>query len=349
MYRECEKSGDAEMAQTNRLKIEYGNRVFVLPEEGIAAHLEEAGEKQLKTLLLLAMDPQALAGYPDNADELAARVGLSRKGFESAVSFWCSAGVLSLTDGLASCAEIRRTDGPAASAAAVSPPQENKPSAPRYSGEELGALMEERPELKSLISACQEVLNRIFSPADLNKIVELCDYLSLTSDYILTLAYYCVQQGRNSVAYIYKKAYMLCDDGVNDVNALNVYIRDEEKRRETEHKLRTLFGFGDRAFTSREREYLDCWLMKWGCDYPMLERAYEITINNTENHRMSMAYMNKVLSNWHDAGYKTVEEADNALAEYRRRKESEAQPASSFDTNEFFEAALKRSYGNGKG
>ena len=336
------------MGSTNRLKIEYGNRVFVLPEEAIAAHLEEAGEKQLKTLLLLAMDPQALAGYPDNADELASRVGLSRKGFESAVSFWCNAGVLSLADGADAGAEAQRPGDAAASDTPVQA-QENKPSLPRYSGEELGALMDERPELKNLIDACQEILNRIFSPADLNKIVELCDYLSLTSDYILTLVYYCVQQGRNSVAYIYKKAYMLCDDGVSDVNALNVYIRAEEKRGETEYKLRTLFGIGDRAFTSKEREFLDCWLMKWGCDYPMLERAYEITINNTENHRMSMAYMNKVLSNWHDAGYKTVEEADSALAEYRRRKESEAQSASSFDTNEFFEAALKRSYGNGKG
>ena len=54
--------------------------------------------------------------------------------------------------------------------------------------------------------------------------------------------------------------------------------------------------------------------------------------------------MNKVLQNWYNSGYKTLDEVDNALAEYRRTHEN-GTTESSFDTDEFFEAALRRSYG----
>ena len=58
--------------------------------------------------------------------------------------------------------------------------------------------------------------------------------------------------------------------------------------------------------------------------------------------------MNKVLQNWHDAGYQTLDEVTKALERYKTEKEQAAEIKSagkrSFDTDEFFELALKRSY-----
>ena len=48
--------------------------------------------------------------------------------------------------------------------------------------------------------------------------------------------------------------------------------------------------------------------------------------------------MPKILENWQLAGIKTVEEAEESLASFKSK-----QNMSSFDTDDFFEAALKRS------
>ena len=60
--------------------------------------------------------------------------------------------------------------------------------------------------------------------------------------------------------------------------------------------------------------------------------------------------MGKILENWHNAGYTTLDQIKNAEAEYRRAKninnDTEKNEGDSFDTDDFFEAALKRSYEN---
>ena len=55
---------------------------------------------------------------------------------------------------------------------------------------------------------------------------------------------------------------------------------------------------------------------------------------------MSYAYMAKILENWHTNGIKTIEDAERSLEEYKGKQKMSM---STFDTDEFFEAALKRS------
>ena len=82
-------------------------------------------------------------------------------------------------------------------------------------------------------------------------------------------------------------------------------------------------------------------------DRPIIEKAYEVTISNTG--KPSVSYANAVLENWYKAGLGTLEEIEASIAEYQKNhdKSGETKPAgSSFVTDEFFEAALRRSYGD---
>ena len=77
----------------------------------------------------------------------------------------------------------------------------------------------------------------------------------------------------------------------------------------------------------------------------VIEHAYELTVNATN--KASMAYADKILENWFKSGINTVEKAKESEIEYKKTKQNDNQPkASSFDDDEFFEAALKRSYEN---
>ena len=50
--------------------------------------------------------------------------------------------------------------------------------------------------------------------------------------------------------------------------------------------------------------------------------------------------MAKILENWHNSGIKTLEDAERSLEDYKNKHQIQM---STFDTDEFLEAALKRS------
>lgn len=149
---------------------------------------------------------------------------------------------------------------------------------------------------------------------------------------------------KKSVRYVEKIAIDLYDRDITTYSALEdelVKIRD---RVSFESFIRNLFGTGKRALIKKEKDFLTAWNEKYCFSHDMIKKAYEITVAKTND--SSMSYANAILENWYAAGYKTVEEVENA--ENERNKAASTQPGSSFATDDFYEAALMRSYENGK-
>ena len=82
------------------------------------------------------------------------------------------------------------------------------------------------------------------------------------------------------------------------------------------------------------------WSEKFSFSRDMIKAAYEISVSRTNE--PNMKYANGILENWYAAGYKTPE--DVAAAEADRTKNKDNIQTSSFVTDDFYEAALKRSY-----
>ena len=72
----------------------------------------------------------------------------------------------------------------------------------------------------------------------------------------------------------------------------------------------------------------------------MITCAYEVTVDKLGEPKL--AYMNKVLENWHKEGLTTVEAVQASLETYKKNKAEAEQNSSGFETNEFFEAAVSR-------
>ena len=64
-----------------------------------------------------------------------------------------------------------------------------------------------------------------------------------------------------------------------------------------------------------------------------------------------MPYANAILEKWNSEGLKTAEEIDTYLAKERAAREgaSAVQLGSSFEVNDFFNAALERSFKENEG
>ena len=75
--------------------------------------------------------------------------------------------------------------------------------------------------------------------------------------------------------------------------------------------------------------------MSWlalGFDAPIIARAYDETAERTG--KISFNYMDKVLLNWHNAGYKTPEDVENGEKLFREKKQSGKQKGTSFSIDE---------------
>lgn len=343
-----------------KLKIDllYGTDVLTLPASALE-RLNVAGEVELKVLLSLC-DAENRASFDTEA--VADRLGLTPEAVTGAIQFWRGAGVLKKTElksapaAAAASAPTKSSETAKVSAAAEDEsalPRTEMPKAsvtivrsddgmPHYTAEEIDRIFAENGELSGMIDECQNIFGKLFNPTEVNKVMALTEYFRLDCEYILLLCYYCKKIGKASVPYLDKLARSLYQEGIDEVDALGDRLSELEAAADLGGYYRTLTGAGKRSFTDRESKFLSQWA-KWKIVPEVLKLAYEVSVDATG--APSMPYINKVLSNWKEAGYTTAEQVKSALEEYKQKKETRAAgaPNNSFATDEFFEAALKRS------
>ena len=130
------------------------------------------------------------------------------------------------------------------------------------------------------------------------------------------------------------------DEGLHDARILEDRLHRIEVMAGATGKIRAMFGISSRALTAKEKAMIENWLCTMQYGDAILQKAYEITIDSIG--KPSLPYANTILERWHAEGYRTIEDIDAAIADYKRKKN---EGKGSFDTDDFFEAALKRTYG----
>ncbi len=307
-------------------KINYGDGAVCLP----AAALDGCGELlQLRLLMLLSYD-RSLCNADDTV--LAEHLGCT---------------LTELSDTVAALRAVRLLE----------PEKKPVPSAQtkNLAGEEIAAVLNADRDFKQLIDECQNICGRIFTPTDISKLVSIKQELGFDGETILLLFFYYAEKlsasdRRLSVSYIEKSAYTLYNQNVRDLADLQEYIKRTEEKNRFGYKIRRLFGIGDRTFTKKESRFFDKWNIEWHIPYELIEYAYDITVDATG--KPALDYMSKILSGWHENGITTLEQAEKSSDEYKKsdkyqtkfREKAQESPVSSFNTDEFFEKALQKSY-----
>ena len=135
----------------------------------------------------------------------------------------------------------------------------------------------------------------------------------------------------------------LYDDGITDTSAVMEHISRVERAWETVSKIKKLYGIGGRALTSKENKFFASWTEVLGYDIEVITLAYEITIDN--KHEPIPRYTNAILEQWHAEGLKNAAEVRRYLdSKSAKRAVDRASLGDNFDVEEFFNAALARSF-----
>ena len=314
----------------------FGTDALMLPA-AIADHIDKATKKDLRVLLSLAADPRARIDLDAAVTALCDRLSLSKGEIESSLSFWRGTGLLLADEG----------EGTPAPEAQAPEKAEKTPvrvvserGLPIYSSEELAGVLERRAELSALVDECQRTFDKIFNMSEVGMIAGLVDHLGLSSEYLLLLLTHCRRMEKKSLRYAEKMAITLHDEGVDSAEELEARLHRIEVMASAVGKIRAMFGLSSRSLTTKEKGMIEAWVCTMQYPDEVLKKAYEITVDTIN--KPSIPYANTILERWDSEGYRTIEDVENAITEYRRKKD---EGKSSFDVDDFFEAALKRTYG----
>ncbi len=304
-----------------KISIKYTGGIINLPA-GVIDLAKDADEGALKVILALSTYSSHFGDFDSAIPVLSERLGISVNEIISALQFWAKNGIIEV-------------DGFEVSPSAASSISEATNAVPSYTGAQISALVNANPSFKMLADCAQNVLGKDFTPTDYNSLLHIKNFYKFSDEYILMLLAYCVENNTSNWAYIRKTSKILYDEGIDTYEKLEEHFAARRNKRSLEYKVRKLFGIGGREFTAREKSIFEAWATaKYG--YELIKKAFEISVDNTG--KSNWNYTNKILENWLASGVKTLEDVEKALQSHKSKLDM-----SSFDTDDFFEAALKRS------
>ena len=156
------------------------------------------------------------------------------------------------------------------------------------------------------------MLGRTLSTEELKILLGFTHYLGLPADVISLLVCYCKERARAkgnlrnpSLRTIEKEAYFWAEQGIDTMEEAVAYIQNQNINRSRLSHLMQLLQIRGRNLTPGEEKYAKSWL-EMGFDDDVIALAYERTCLNTGG--LSWAYMNKILTRWHDAGLLTLKQ-----------------------------------------
>lgn len=334
-----------------KINPKYGDRIISIPYSSVIDNLKEASELQTKVLVY------SMANRSATLEGIASSLGCTKDEAKDALLFWKEKGALSIT-GLKGSGAVKAEPKKEEVPAPEEPEEERRQRVflsdhlPRYTEEEVARKLRRNPELRTLIDECGNIVGDVLNQTKAGDIVVFYDYLHLSPEYIMLLFSHCAASGKVSFQYIKRVAVNLFNDGIISYEDLERHFEALEVVKGIEAKYRELFGIRGRSISPSERDILDTWA-KWGVSAEMLEKAYDATVLGAEN--PSISYMNGVIKRWHSENLDTPEKIAEAETKYRSsapKKQGKKQPgqngSGSFDTKDFFEAALRRSYSDKK-
>ena len=308
--------------------------------ENIADILSNADEQDLKILTLLLM----AAGDDGEVDDsfLAEQyLGISKAEVDASVKFWRGAGVIGSVR-----TQKKKSEGTEVSAVKTAHRNGAVESSgvENYQSAELATLLESRAVSACFVDEAQKVFGKTFNSYDTAIVVGLVDQYGFEEEAVLEILAYVLRLGKKGVKYAEKVAIGFYDEGFTTARGVTERIAVIERSREDVYRIKQIFGFGARELTKSEKEIFTRWTQSYGYELDVIRMAYDITVDAIQ--KPVPKYADKIIEKWHCEGLRTVEDIEKYESAKREgaKAQSENDPQKSYEVDDFFEAALKRSF-----
>lgn len=301
--------------------------ITVVPSEIINRCLKMASVVQLK--VILAVCTRAAEGF--DAEMISAITGIKKEEVEDCLIFWQEEGLL--TEG----EDITLVSGNSAPAETTAQPTvEETPPATEKVTETKKVIIENRPdkltrvqiaarlgesqELRDLMDELQRRLGRLIGTNDQSSFILLHDYYGLSSAIIAMICEYARIHGRaNNINYIYKIGVDWSYREIDTVEAASAELaRLEASGQHWEQFLKATENAFPSKPTDKQRDTVTKWINDWHITNEIISLAFEEMKNNGV--KTSIAYMDKVITNWYNAGATTPQKVDEYKKAFEEKK-----------------------------
>ncbi|MCR5089402.1 MAG: DnaD domain protein [Oscillospiraceae bacterium] len=182
-----------------------------------------------------------------------------------------------------------------------------------YTAEDIKGRAEHDSAFSALIAEAALIIGRPLSTPDLIKLLGIYDHYDLPAEVIMELMNHVAEdyrekygESRRPSAHAFEReARIWVERGITDFDAAEQFISRQRERRGIEAQVREAMGIPDRDFTDTEKRKVSKWL-DWGFGPDAIALAYDKTVTNT--HKISLAYMDRILTSWHEKGLHSLKE-----------------------------------------
>lgn len=309
--------------------------------ENLCDLLSNADEQDLKILISLMMAAGPEGDIPDESEALTL-LGLEKPEIDASLKFWRGAGVISAARGSVKkqkSGQEEKTERATVKSAHRNGALEKSEGVSPYATEELAALFEKRRVTAQFIDEAQRVLGKTFNSYDTGIVAGLVDQLGFEEEAVLHLFAYAVRLGKKTVRYCEKLAIGFYDEGLTTTAAVSERIALIEQSVEIIVQIKSLFGAGSRELSKTERTLFEKWTQKFGYGIEVVRLAYDITVDSIQ--KPAPKYADAILEKWYSEGLRTE---DEVLRFEKEKKKGSEGDSKSYDLDDFYAAALERSF-----
>lgn len=326
----------------SKAKIKLSYRFGKLPED-MSELLKKADNTDLKVLLTLSLLAKRTTAEA-NIDDVIEASGLDASDVKASLKFWRGADVVvDAEEGETEDTEPKAEETVAKKAVPTrrGAGLEGSGAAEDYGTAELADIIEKRIVSPYLIDEAQRIFGKIFRTYDIGILVGIVERHGFEEEAVLLMLNYAAGKGKKTMRYVEKFAIALYDEGITSNEAVAERIDKMLRSGELIEQIKRLYGIGGRELTTSEKKYFTDWTERYAFDLEVIRLAYDITVDNTQ--KPVPHYTNKILERWYTEGLRSADEV-RSYTERQKAEKTGATVAKSYDTDEFFEAALRRSY-----
>ena len=327
------------MGKQTKWALKY--REGKLPSE-LGKVLSNADESELKLLIALLLSADG-EGKVEATDDLARTVGMERDEMDAALQFWRGAGMIGRPSSKKNTPKTEQETPSRVEHAHRNGAVERTGGTVPYETAELATLLEQRAVTAQFIEEAQKVAGKTFNTYDTGILVGLVHQFGFEEEAVLAILAYVRLLGKKGVRYVEKVALSFYDEGLTSYGEVQERINRIERSGEILGKIKHLFGFGTRELSATEKKLFLSWVEKFGYDLDVIRFAYEITVDTIQ--QPAPKYTNGILEKWYVEKLRTLEEIKAFEEAKRSEKQGKTEKLEkSYDLDDFFEAALQRSY-----
>lgn len=269
--------------------------VFTLPVSVVDNHFKFAKPEHIKVLLYVMRN---MSSDPEEA-VIAKECGVSEFDVSEALLYWADSGILL----------PKESAVPSKTEEKVIVRKNQKPTRSDV------ANRADDPKIRYLLREAQNKFGRILKSNEASTFVWLYDDQGLDVSLILLIIQYAVAHNKANLSFIESTALSWVKKGICDTESADEELRKMAISEQTWGLVSKCFGLEIKKPTQNQLDYAYQWINDCGFSSEMLERAYDECVNKIN--KIDFKYIDKILKNWHEKGYKTPSDIEVKKTEKR--------------------------------